>query len=120
MVPIKFNGVDAAASPSTFQVMPFDLDAEEGTGRTADATGYRSRLATKRQIEMSWGLLPWTTMSKLLKQMRDSYFQCTYPDPMSGKYETKTFSVGNRPTPFAVSQGHEIYWSGLKVTLTER
>jgi len=117
---IKINGQDIAASPSTFQVMPFDLDAEEGTGRTADGQGYRSRIAVKRQIEMSWGPLPWATMSKLLRSMRDSYFSVTYPDPMSGQFETRTFSVGNRPAPFAVSKGSEIMWSGLKVTLTER
>lgn len=117
---IKFNGQDIAASPATFQVMPFDLDAEEGTGRTADGQGYRSRIAVKRQIEMSWGLLTWATISKLLNSMRDSYFNVTYPDPMSGQYETRTFSVGNRPAPFAVSKGNEILWSGLKITLTER
>jgi len=117
---IKIKGQDIAASPATFSCTPFDLDAEEGTGRSADGTGYRSRIATKRQIELSWGPLDWTTTSALLKQMRDSYFDVTYPDPMTGKFETKTFSVGNRPTPFATSKGNEIYWSGLKVTLTER
>lgn len=117
---IKINGQDIAASPSTFQPMVFDLDAEEGTGRSADGQGYRSRIAIKRQLELSWGMLPWDTMSKLLKQMRNSYFEVTYPDPETGQMETKTFSVGNRPAPFAVSKGNEIYWAGLKVTMTER
>ncbi|OUS70304.1 hypothetical protein B1748_29150 [Paenibacillus sp. MY03] len=117
---IKINGQNIAASPATFQPMLFDLDAEEGTGRTADGYGFRTRVATKRQFELSWGLLPWPTISALLKQMRNSYFEMTYPDPETGKFETKTFSVGNRPAPFAVSKGNEIYWAGLKVTMTER
>lgn len=117
---IKINGQDIAASPATYQVMPFDLDAQEGTGRSANGLGYRSRVAVKRQIEMSWGPVSWSTMSTLLKQMRNSYFEVTYPDPMTGQMETKTFSVGNRPAPFATSKGNEIIWSGLKVTLTEQ
>ena len=117
---IKINGQDIAASPATFQPMIFDLDAEEGTGRTADGTGYRSRIATKRQLELTWGPLPGPTMSALLRQMRDSYFQVTYPDIMTGNVETKTFSVGNRPAPFLVSKGNTIMWGGLKVTFTER
>lgn len=117
---IKINGQDIAASPATFQPMIFDLDAEEGTGRTADGTGYRSRIATKRQLELTWGPLTGPTMSALLKQMRDSYFQVTYPDIMTGNIETKTFSVGNRPAPFLVSKGNLIMWGGLKVTFTEQ
>lgn len=117
---IQINGEDIAASPATFQPMVFDLDAEEGTGRSADGLGYRSRVATKRQLELSWGPMPWPTISALLQQMEAPYFEVTYPDPMTGQMETKTFSVGNRPAPFAVSKGNEIMWSGLKVTFTER
>lgn len=117
---LKINGVDIAASPATFQVMPFDLDAEEGTGRTANGEGYRQRIAVKRQIEMSWGPLTWPQTSSILQAMAGEYFTFTYPDPMSGRMETKTFSVGNRPAPFGVSKDGQMYWNGLKVTLTER
>ncbi|MNP69271.1 hypothetical protein D3C76_1653440 [compost metagenome] len=52
--------------------------------------------------------------------MGDVFFDFTYPDPMAGGHITKTFYVGNRPAPFAVAQGSEVLWNGLKVTLTEK
>jgi hypothetical protein len=39
---------------------------------------------------------------------------------MIGDYTTKTFYVGNRPTPMAIEKNGVIYWDGLKITLTER
>ncbi|EPY06625.1 Lj965 prophage protein [Paenibacillus alvei TS-15] len=117
---LKINGQDIAAYPSQFTVTTLDLDDGESSVRTADGTLKRDRIAVKRQIEMTWGQLPWATVSALLRSMENVFFPVTYPDPMTGKYETKTFYVGNRPTPFAVSKGSEIMWNGLKLTLTER
>lgn len=117
---IKINGLEIAAYPSQFTVTTLDIDDGESSVRTADGTLNRDRIAVKRQIEMTWGPLPWATISALLGSMENVFFPVTYPDPMTGKYETKTFYVGNRPTPFAVSKGSEIMWNGLKVTLTEK
>lgn len=117
---LKINGVDIAAHPKEFSVTPLDLDDAESTTRTADGTLTRSRIAVKRQIDMSWGVLSWTEISAILTAMRDEFFELTYPDPMTGQFETKTFYVGNRPAPFAVGDGNDIRWSGLKVTLTEQ
>lgn len=117
---IKINGVDIA-TPSTFQVGILDLDSSEGSGRTMDGISYRDRIrAGVRKIEMSWGPLPWSEVSKILQAIQDEYFECTYPDPMTGQYETRTFYVGDRTAPFAVSRGDEIYWTGLKFSLTEQ
>lgn len=117
---IKINGLEIAAYPSQFTVTTLDLDDGESSVRTADGTLNRDRIAVKRQIEMNWGPLPWATISALLRSMENVFFPVTYPDPMTGQYETKTFYVGNRPTPFAVAKGSEIMWNGLKVTLTEK
>jgi len=46
-------------------------------------------------------------------------FSFYYPDPMTGAYATKTFYVGNRTAAAALSKDGDIYWSGLKFTLTE-
>jgi hypothetical protein len=117
---LQINGVDIAVHPSSFSVTALDLDDAEATTRTADGTLTRSRIAVKRQIDMSWGVLAWDDISAILTAMKDEFFELRYPDPMSGQYETKTFYVGNRPSPFAVGNGDDIRWSGLKVTLTER
>lgn len=117
---LSINGQEIGVYPSQFTVTTMDLDDGESTVRTADGTLNRDRIAVKRQIEMSWGPLPWSKISAILSAMENVFFPFTYPDPMTGKYETKTFYVGNRPAPFAVAKGSEIMWNGLKVTLTEK
>ena len=117
---LLIDGVEISAYPSKFQVTTLDLDDGEATVRTADGTLNRDRITVKRQIDMEWGVLPWASISAILSAMGGVFFDLNYPDPMTGAYETKTFYVGNRPAPAAVSKGNEILWSGLKVTLTER
>lgn len=117
---IKINNTEIAAYPTQFSVTPLDLDNGDSTVRTADGTLNRDRVAVKRQIEMTWGVLDWPTISALLKSMSNVFFDCYYPDPMDGEYATRTFYVGNRPTPFAMNQNGTILWNGLKVTLTEK
>lgn len=117
---LKVNGTEIAVYPATFQPTVMDLDDGETTVRTADGTLNRARVAVKRQIEMSWGVITWAQMSALLKSMSGVFFDFYYPDPMSGKYETKRMYVGNRPAPVAISQGDDILFNGLKLTLTER
>jgi len=117
---IKINGVSLPASPSSFQVTVLDLDDAEATKRTADGTMHRDRIAVKRKIDMTWGPLNWSDTSAILQAVQNEFFQCTYPDPMSGQLETRTFYVGDRVAPFLVKREGEIYWTGLKLTLTER
>lgn len=117
---LKLNNVEIVAYPKEFSVTPLDLDNGESSVRTADGTLTRDRVAIKRQIDMAWGLLNWAQTSGILQAMSGVFFDLYYPDPMSGTYETKTFYVGNRPVPAALSKDGEIYWSGLKITLTER
>jgi len=117
---IKVNGIEIVAYPTEFSVTPLDLDNTDSTTRTADGTLNRDRIAVKRQIEMTWGVLSWETISALLKSMSGVFFDLYYPDPMDGNYVIRTFYVGNRPTPFAQNKNGTILWSGLKVTLTEK
>jgi len=117
---IKINGTEIAEYPTEFSVTPLDLDNGDSTTRTADGTLSRDRVAVKRQIEMAWGVLDWATISSLLQSMSGVFFDFYYPDPMDGAYATRTFYVGNRPTPFAMNKGSTILWEGLKVTLTEK
>ena len=116
---IKINGVEIAAYPKEFTVTALDLDAETTT-RTADGNLNRDRITVKRQIDMTFGILTMAQVSGILQAMKDIYFDVEYPDPMVGGYVTKTFYVGNRPTPMAIEKNGVIYWDGLKITLTER
>lgn len=119
---LKVNGEEIAAYPLEFTCTILDLDDAESTTRTANGALNRDRVAVKRQIEMTFNPLPWATMSTLLRQMRDSFFSFYYPDPMTGKYETKTVYVGNRPAPVAMhnEKTGAMWWGQLQITLTEQ
>lgn len=116
----KINGQDVAVFPSKFKVTVLDLDDAESTTRTADGTLNRDRITVKRQIEMSWSALPWDKLALILQAMDGVFFDVLYPDPMTGKYETKRMYVGNRPSPVAIDKNGTLWWEGLEVTLTER
>ncbi|MBY9082387.1 hypothetical protein KIH86_13840 [Paenibacillus sp. HN-1] len=118
---IKINGDEIAAYPSSFQVTILDLDDGDSSVRATNGTLSRDRIAVKRQIDMSWGVLTDSQISRVLKAMSAVFFELYYPDPQEGQHVTKTMYVGNRPAPFAVEQPNgAILWNGLKVTLTEQ
>lgn len=117
---LKINGVMIPVFPKEFKVTVLDIDDGSSTVRTSDGTLNRDRIAVKRQIDMSWGVLKWAEASALLQAVSPVFFDVYYPDPMTGQYETKTFYVGNRPAPVAVAKGSEILWNDFTMTLTER
>lgn len=117
---LKVNGLLLAQAPSQFKVTTLDLDDADTTVRTADGTLHRDRITVKRAIDMSWGLLSWSDVSSIMQAMSGTFFEFTYPDPMEGTYLTKSFYVGNRPAPAALSKNGIVYWSGLQMTLTEQ
>lgn len=118
---IKINGVKLPASPKPggFTVTTSDLDAETTT-RTADGTLNRDRIGIKKRIELEFGLLKWSEISGILKLMKDIFIEVYFPDPESGKYETKTFYVSNRTSAVPFKTDTELYWDGLKFSLIER
>lgn len=117
---IKINNVALAESPKEFRVTIVDLDDGESSVRTLDGTLTRDRVAVKRQIAMSWGVLKWSIISSILTSMTDTFFEVYYPDPLTGGYETKTFYVGDRPVPTALSKDGEIYWNDVSIILVEQ
>ena len=116
---LQVNGRSLAASPSRFLPKVIDLDDGDATERVANGRLNRSRIAVKRQIELEWGILTWPDISAVLKSMSAVEFQFSYPDPMDGRYVTKTFYVGDRSAAVPLARGNDILWSGLKLTLTE-
>ncbi|MCY9760931.1 hypothetical protein M5X06_18785 [Paenibacillus alvei] len=117
---ILIDGQEIAAYPSTFQVTILDIDDGNSSVRTANGTLNRDRVAVKRQVDMTWGVLSEQQISSILKAMSNVFFDFTFPDPMTGGSLTKKMYVGNRPAPFSMMSRGKVYWNGLKVTLTER
>src|SRR5690625_1718975 len=105
MLNLKINGQPLRVHPKEFRVTLLDLDDAETTTRTADGRMNRDRIAVKRQIDMRWTAVKASDMASILQSMQAEVFDFTYPDPMTGQYETKEFYVGNRPShvPFVQS-----------------
>jgi len=117
---LAINGVEIAAYPAEFTVGVMDLDDGESTTRTADGTLSRDRIAVKRQIEMRFNPIRWEKLSTILTAMKDEFFQVTYPDPLSGQQETRTFYVGDRTAAIAIYRNGTYWWDGLNFTLVEQ
>lgn len=117
---IKINGVSPPVQPSKFEPSIMDLDNAETTTRTADGTLSRDRIAVKRTFNVEWPAMRWDHMSTILTMMKDEFVDIEYPDPETGRYETKTFYAGNRVTDVAFERNGELWWKGLQVPITEQ
>lgn len=84
------NGV-VVPTPKTMSISINDIDAE--TGRNANGTIVRDRVAVKRKIECEWGMLTQDEMQTLLNAVSSVFFSVKYIDPQSGT-TTKTMYVG--------------------------
>lgn len=114
---LKINGV-AIAAPSVFQVDIADIDGE--TRRNARGDLIRDRVAVKRKLNCEWPPLAMGEISTLLQAVKDVFFQVTYPDPMTGRTETKTFYVGDRSMPLLLVKDGQYLWKGLKMNFIEK
>lgn len=113
---IKINGI-VIKTPSKFEVQISDLDGE--SNRNANGDLIRDRIAVKRKLICEWPPLTQEQCSKVLKSVKDVFFDVTYPDPELGMV-TKTMYVGDRTSPAYQFKDGEVRWSGLKFNLVER
>lgn len=115
---LKINGVIIPA-PDKLQVTIADQDLNSEADANAEL--HRNRVAVKRKISCTWGPLSWTDMSKTLTSIKDVFFNVYYPDPQTGKFETKRMYVGDRTAPvLVISETGEITWEGLSADLVEK
>lgn len=112
---LLLNGV-AVAAPKTFQVDLVDLDADSTT-RNAAGVLKRDRLRQMRKLECEWGPLTQEQISTILQNVNAVNFPTTYPDPLSGTDETRTFYASDRAAP--KYDFDTDLWQGLKFDLIE-
>jgi len=114
----KFNGTDIRTPTS------FSWDIEDiivGEIMTQDGLDHSSRLTQKRAISYGWtdpSAIEVAAILQLLNQSR--YVTITYPDAMSGVYETKEFKVENRGAPFRNLRVGALLYSSLSLGFKER
>lgn len=101
---LKVDGVEMPC-PSSFTWGLQDVSASE-SGRTDDLIMQKNRVGQKRKLSLGWTGEDWKTTSKIMKAFNPEYFEVTYPDMLSGEYETRTFYAGDRSAPV------QFWWVG--------
>ena len=91
---LKVNGVEMPC-PSAYTWGLQDISAAK-SGRTDDSLMHKNRVAQKRKLALQWNGKDWQETSKILQAFNPEYIDITYPDMMTGVYETRTFYVGDR------------------------
>ena len=115
---LKINGAGIPA-PKICKIGIADQDLNSDTDSNAEL--HRNRVAVKRKITNEWGPLTWSEISEILTSVKDVFFNVTYPDPQTAKYETKKMYVGDRTAPIAVVQKDgSIIWEGLTADFVEK
>jgi len=114
---IRINGAEIPA-PLPFSVGISDQDLNSDTDANAEL--HRNRVAVKRKLDLEWGPLSWPDISKILKSIKDVFFDVTYPDPETGNFETIRAYVGDRTAPICIVEGDQITWAGLKANIVEK
>lgn len=110
------NGVNVV-TPKSMSISISDVDGD--TGRNANGTIVRDRVAIKRKIELEWGMLTQAEISQLLNAVSSVFFNVTFIDPQQGQV-TKTMYVGDRSAPVFSFNEKFKPWSGLKMNLIEQ
>lgn len=109
-------------TPSAMTWSLMDISAAD-SGRLADGTMWKNRVAMKRKLEFEFNGWKFEWVSSLLKIVsgvddngdflnttwHGQLFYVTYPDMLTGRYETRRFYVGDRECPVY------IWWDDNKV-----
>ena len=121
MAILQINKIDIA-DPKTLQWDLYDLDGEDGSGRTQDGLMHRDRVAVKRKLICTWSPMTNEEISVLLKAMDSIFFTMRYPDAHDGAYREGTFYVGDRSTPLYMwnAEKKKYLWEGLSANFIER
>ena len=121
MAILQINKIDIA-DPQTLTWDIYDLDGENGSGRTEDGLMHRDRVAVKRKLNCTWSPMTNEEISVLLKAMDDVFFTIRYPDAHDGTYREGTFYVGDRSTPLYMwnAEKKKYLWEGLSANFIER
>ena len=145
---IKSDGAVCPLPDETLQITVdvYDLDSEDGSGRNQNGVMFRDRIAVKRKVNASWGLLTNDQIKYILQAAEEEFFTLIYPDPFEGEGKEIECYVGDRSAPlkmcdpynvaepyFAQNQYPDTYvknpytsrltgclWSGLTLNFIER
>lgn len=113
---IKINGVELPA-PSGYTPSIQDISKAE---RNANGTMIIERIATKRKLSLSWGVLSSADMSTILNLVAPVFFSVEYIDPQDGALKSGTFYSGDRVCDGVTYKDKQMYWKNAKFDIIER
>lgn len=97
---IQINGVADLPDPAYNGISWSMQDVDYDSGRTADGTMHRNRVARKRKISVTWPPMPPEDVKKVLSSMTGVSFNVRAWDFERGRYETMKAYVGDRTIPY--------------------
>ena len=106
-------------TPSVFSWGLNDVSAADA-GRTDDALMHKNRIAQKRKISLAWNNPTKVETASILQAFNPEYVKVTYPDAMSGKYETREFYRSDPVAPMKVWTVGNKRYAQLSFDIIER
>lgn len=112
---LKINGVEMP-TPLPYKAIISDLDSDKSSRNTKGRL-YRDRIATKRKIELEWGILTDEECKKVLNAVAPQEITVEFIDPQKGIVNCTMYAGDRSPEIIQTSSG--ILWRGLKFSLIE-
>lgn len=113
---IKINGVELSP-PSGYTAAIQDISQAD---RNANGTIIIERIATKRKLSLSWGVLSGSELSTILNLVSGVFFSVEYVDPQDGEIKSGTFYCGDRTCEAITYKNSQAYWKNAKFDIIER
>ncbi len=113
---LELNGV-AVKAPELHEVGIQDISNAQ---RNANATMIIERVATKKKIQLGWGVLSAEEMKTILTAVSPVFFTVKYIDPVANESVTGTFYCGDRQVPMLQYKNGVPYYKSLSFNVIER
>lgn len=107
----------SVANPKDFKVTIENVYGTEDENALGEQIA--DRVAVKRSIEITWGLLSQSDCSAIITALGPVFIDLEYPDPNLGVV-TKEFKVGPIGTPKSLIVRATVMWDELSCVLRER
>lgn len=112
---LKINGAEMPA-PLPYTAMISDLDSDKSSRNTKGRL-YRDRIATKRKLELEWGILTDEECKKILNAVEPKEVTVEFYDAQKGTITCTMYAGDRSPQILQTSSG--VFWTGLKFNLIE-
>lgn len=113
--------VNQAAVPSPSELTVSVFEAAGTVDRNANGGAVIDRVAVKRRLELVWAHLSPAELAALLTAIGgESFFEATYPDPVTGGNRTMTCYAEERTAAVLRLENGAPVWRDLKMRWIER